>query len=138
MLYFISTICQTPSYIGTSKRYACKLVLAPIMRTLTNPQLNVLISDVGQALLSDFGLAYTMGNPGLLLLSDEEHSGGTLRNMAPELITEGRHTAGKETDIWALGMTLLEVCETPWATQCLVTDNFTRTLVDFYSRCAIF
>ncbi len=39
----------------------------------------------------------------------EDQTAGTLRYMAPELIAEGRHTAGVKTDIWALAMTILEV-----------------------------
>lgn len=44
----------------------------------------------------------------------EEKTVGTLRYMAPELMVEGRCAASKKSDIWALGMTILEVGHFFW------------------------
>ncbi len=127
MLQFISMTGETPLYIGTSKRYIFILSLASDIMSLTNLQLNVLISSTGEALLSDFVLAFIMGKSNRLLLSNEEHSVGTLRYMAPELVREGRNTAGKETDIWALAMTLLEVGKSFLDNyHCIIIDSSTR------------
>lgn len=72
----------------------------------------MLISDTGEALLSDFGLSFVTGkyDPSL----DEDQTVGTLRYMAPELMVEGRCAASTKSDIWALGMTVLEVGYVPW------------------------
>ncbi len=100
-------IDRIPSYIEISSRYAVRLVLALWCRPLTTLQLNILISDTGEALLSDFGLSFVTGcfDPSL----QEDRTVGTLRYMAPELLVEGRGAASMKTDIWALGMTILEV-----------------------------
>ncbi len=77
------------------------------MRPLTTPQPNVLISDSGEALLSDFGLSFVTGSSDPSL--EESQTTDTLRYAAPELIFAGRDAGTTKTDIWALGMTILEV-----------------------------
>ena len=67
-------------------------------------QSNVLISDDGRALLTDFGFSlfgsvFSSRSPMRL--------GGVLNWMAPEILQEGGASA--EADIWAFGMTAL-VC----------------------------
>ncbi|KAF8601245.1 kinase-like protein [Ceratobasidium sp. AG-I] len=67
---------------------------------------NVLVSSDGVIKLTDFGLAIM--NESNLLLSDTDPGGGTMRWMAPELLT-GSGVRGIETDVYALGMTILEI-----------------------------
>ncbi|KAG6330439.1 hypothetical protein ID866_8650 [Astraeus odoratus] len=70
--------------------------------------LNVLISDDGHALLTDFGLAYSH----VLDSSDVIHGfngGGTLRWMAPEFFDVEACYATAQGDVWAFGMTMLEL-----------------------------
>ncbi|QRV97549.1 kinase domain protein [Ceratobasidium sp. AG-Ba] len=67
---------------------------------------NVLYSEDGRIKLTDFGLAIVESQT--WILSQTDPGGGTLRWMAPELITEeGRRS--KEADIYAMGMTMLEI-----------------------------
>ncbi len=72
----------------------------------------MLVSDTGDALLSDFGLSFVMGRSDPML--EEGQTLGTLRYMAPELIVEGRCAASTMTDVWALAMTILEVGHRFW------------------------
>ncbi|KAG8718419.1 hypothetical protein FRC09_012689 [Ceratobasidium sp. 395] len=67
---------------------------------------NVLVSSGGVVKLTDFGLSIV--HEINLQLSETDPGGGTLRWMAPELLMNAG-TRCKETDIYALGMTLLEI-----------------------------
>ncbi|KAG8782681.1 hypothetical protein FRC12_020570 [Ceratobasidium sp. 428] len=67
---------------------------------------NVLVSSDGVVKLTDFGLSIV--HEINLQLSESDPGGGTLRWMAPELLMDVGIRC-KETDIYALGMTLLEV-----------------------------
>ncbi|KAJ3567476.1 hypothetical protein NP233_g6345 [Leucocoprinus birnbaumii] len=68
---------------------------------------NVLISDTGRALLTDFGLSYVVltsavhGSSGFM-------AAGTTRWMAPELFSECT-APSKESDIWAFGCLCFEI-----------------------------
>ncbi|KIM69149.1 hypothetical protein SCLCIDRAFT_40584, partial [Scleroderma citrinum Foug A] len=66
---------------------------------------NVLISQEGNALLTDFGLSYVVNSS--LKMSFTKICGGTLNWMAPEIIDGGEVSA--EGDVWAFGMTALEL-----------------------------
>ncbi|KAG9122221.1 hypothetical protein FRC07_001497 [Ceratobasidium sp. 392] len=74
---------------------------------------NVLISDDGKLKLTDFGLT-VMGQEHFLF-SRTSPGGGTLNWMAPELFTD-HGVRSKETDMYALAMTMLEIitCEVPF------------------------
>ena len=90
---------------------------------------NILISPSGHAALADFGLcfarpsddipcqhplkavdwAYLRAEPPTDWKVESSTIVGTLGYMAPEVVTLlGDATYGKEADVWALGMTLLE------------------------------
>ncbi|KAF8598446.1 kinase-like protein [Ceratobasidium sp. AG-I] len=78
---------------------------------------NILVSDDGTLKLTDFGL--TLMHQQVVQFSTTDTSGGTYRWMAPELI-KGEGVRNKETDIYALGMTKLQIvtgklpfCEVP-------------------------
>ncbi|KAG6335517.1 hypothetical protein ID866_3571 [Astraeus odoratus] len=66
---------------------------------------NVLISDNGQPLLSDFSSAVAKHSVGASML---QNVGGSIRWIAPELLDDGGELTA-EGDIWAFGMTAL-VC----------------------------
>lgn len=90
---------------------------------------NILISPSGHATLADFGLcfarpsddiscqhplrvvdsAYLRAEPPTDWKMESNTIVGTFGYMAPEVVTlYGGATYGKEVDVWALGMTLLE------------------------------
>ncbi|KAG6331723.1 hypothetical protein ID866_7365, partial [Astraeus odoratus] len=66
---------------------------------------NVLISDDGRPLLTDFGFSYLEGSS--FSLTASVHAGGTIPWMAPEILDGGKISA--EGDVWAFGMTALEL-----------------------------
>ncbi|KAG6331708.1 hypothetical protein ID866_7381 [Astraeus odoratus] len=66
---------------------------------------NVLISDDGQPLLSDFGHSFLDGFS--MSLSTAGHFGGTINWMAPEVLNGGEASAAG--DVWAFGMTAMEL-----------------------------
>ncbi|KIO04997.1 hypothetical protein M404DRAFT_45203, partial [Pisolithus tinctorius Marx 270] len=71
---------------------------------------NVLITDDGRAVLTDFGLSFLYNSA--FAMTTSPLAGGTLRWMAPELVSvmpaeDPQPTV--EGDIWALGMTALEL-----------------------------
>ncbi|KAG6329649.1 hypothetical protein ID866_9440, partial [Astraeus odoratus] len=66
---------------------------------------NVLISDEGKALLTDFGLPYMPNSSCSITTSTPK--GGTTRWSSPELLDGGNKTP--EADVWAFGMTALEL-----------------------------
>ncbi|KAG6329976.1 hypothetical protein ID866_9114 [Astraeus odoratus] len=71
---------------------------------------NVLISDDGHALLGDFG--HSCSYFADLSMSDmvcEPRCGGTLRWMPPERLGYPNRNATTEGDVWAFGMTALEL-----------------------------
>ncbi|QRW12040.1 Tyrosine-protein kinase [Ceratobasidium sp. AG-Ba] len=67
---------------------------------------NVLISPKGTPRLIDFGLATVVG--GIPAFSESSSMAGTVRWMAPELQVEN-HGTTRASDIFALGMTMLEM-----------------------------
>jgi len=74
---------------------------------------NVLIDEVGNARLADFGLLKIISDPANLLSSGSDSQSGTVRWMSPELIApeefgfkKSRHT--KSSDCYALGMVVYE------------------------------
>lgn len=81
---------------------------------------NILVSQDGVAKLTDFDHSI-MSDCSLRFSETTRIGGGTLRWMAPELvILEPSHQRNKRTDIYALGMTLLEIItgSVPYGSQC--------------------
>lgn len=71
---------------------------------------NILISEQGEYVISDFGLSHRMRST--LRRASSRYNGsdrvsGTIGYMAPEMFT-GQPNAVKATDIWALGATIYE------------------------------
>ncbi|KAG6329822.1 hypothetical protein ID866_9267 [Astraeus odoratus] len=67
---------------------------------------NVLISDNGEALLTDFGFS-SLAMSSFSLSMSAAKGPGTLRWKAPELLEDNDPTI--ETDVWGFGMTALEL-----------------------------
>ncbi|KAG6335518.1 hypothetical protein ID866_3572 [Astraeus odoratus] len=68
---------------------------------------NVLISNDGRALLTDFGFSHLA--KASFSLAKEEHAGGTLDWMPPEYLDSDQFSMTVEGDVWAYGMTILEL-----------------------------
>jgi serine/threonine protein kinase len=83
----LEPVCAALHYAHQNQVYHCDVKPA-----------NILISQTGKVLLSDFGIAQ---------LSDSSSSGGTPPYMAPEQFTGDRLDA--RTDIYSLGVTIYEV-----------------------------
>ena len=69
---------------------------------------NVLISNSGEPLLADFGLAVIVEDLTQMPISSALEGSGNPRWMAPELLV-GQEIVSKSSDIWSLGMFFLEV-----------------------------
>ncbi|KAG8782246.1 hypothetical protein FRC12_021034 [Ceratobasidium sp. 428] len=69
---------------------------------------NVLLSSNGEALLADFGNAALASSPLLFTESTSTRSGLSVRWAAPEIL-QGEVPYSREADIYALGMTMLEI-----------------------------
>ena len=83
-----------------------------------NTQANILINSERRACLADFGLAAIIEDGNSLEGPSNQMAGGTIRWMAPEILDPDRYGYIKRarrklpsmsTDIYALGMTILEV-----------------------------
>jgi len=70
-------------------------------------QVNVLISDNGEALLTDFSFYVVVDASFSMAMSITGKAKGTLRWMSPELLDGG--AVSPQADVWAFGMTAL-VC----------------------------
>ncbi|KAG6329038.1 hypothetical protein ID866_10051 [Astraeus odoratus] len=77
---------------------------------------NVLISDDGRALLTDFGLSHTVQSS--FSMTTPSRQGGSLNWMPPEFL-DGETESGPTIagDIWSFGMTALELftCQEPFS-----------------------
>jgi len=71
-------------------------------------QVNVLISDNGEALLTDFGYSVAVDSSFSMSMSSQGGGKGTLRWMAPEILDGS--DASAEADVWSFGMTALVRC----------------------------
>ena len=69
----------------------------------------MLISDEIVPLLCDFGLAVIVENLEQLPISSVLRDAGHPRWMAPELFVGDQQVLTTASDVWALGMVLLEV-----------------------------
>ncbi|KAL4078967.1 kinase-like domain-containing protein [Scleroderma yunnanense] len=68
---------------------------------------NVLVSDDGRALLTDFGFSHLAAAS--FSLAIEQRQGGSLCWMAPEYLKADDFTMTTAGDVWAFGMTVLEL-----------------------------
>ena len=80
-------------------------------------QANILINSQRRACLADFGLAAIIEDASSVDGPTSHKTGGTIRWMAPEILDPERYgyikrtrrkLPSKSTDIYALGMTILE------------------------------
>ncbi|KIJ27044.1 hypothetical protein M422DRAFT_128068, partial [Sphaerobolus stellatus SS14] len=69
---------------------------------------NILVSEDGTPCITDFGLSRLL-KESELGLTTSSNAAGSLRWMAPELLQGGLTKVSKESDVWAFGMTILEV-----------------------------
>lgn len=68
-------------------------------------QVNVLISDNHEALLTDFGYSVAVNSSFSMTISNQGGTKGTLRWMSPEILEGGEGSAA--ADMLAFGMTAL-------------------------------
>ena len=66
-------------------------------------QANVLISDDGEALLTDFGFSVAVSSSFSMAMSRAVGTKGTVRWMSPKILDGGM--VSPEADVWAFGMT---------------------------------
>ena len=83
-----------------SVQYALRIYL---IFYLNYSQGNILISDEGMPLLTDFGLSCHLGDVAELITVS--NVAGALQWMAPELLSCG--TVSVKSDVWAFGMTIV-------------------------------
>ncbi|KAF8508835.1 kinase-like domain-containing protein, partial [Gautieria morchelliformis] len=67
---------------------------------------NVLVSDSGRPCLSDFGLSKVLMLKGMSTTAEVT---GSVRWMSPELLNGDIDIANTKSDVWAYGMTVLEI-----------------------------
>ena len=70
---------------------------------------NILIDSNHSARIADFGLTSLLRHPSISMSVSAPVGGGTIQWMAPELFNEDSRPS-KESDIYALGMVIYEVC----------------------------
>ena len=100
--------------IGDDTEWSCKV--------------NILIDSECRARLADFGLAAIVDETTSRTTAADNKLKGTTRWMAPELFFPdkfgfigklAKQLPSKETDIYAIGMTILEVNVHPWPSRIL-------------------
>lgn len=97
-------------------------------------QANILINSKRRACLADFGLAAIIEDASSVDGASSHKAGGTIRWMAPEILDPDKYgyvkrarrkLPSKSTDIYALGMTILEArTHSPLPLLCHVTPLF--------------
>ncbi|CAE6468110.1 unnamed protein product [Rhizoctonia solani] len=99
------TCTNATLYTATSKRQVTGVTSSLADWLLFSAQLNVLISSEGIVKLADFGSS-TLSGASLGFSDTSNPQTGTTRWTAPELLLE-EATKSKESDVYALGMTML-------------------------------
>jgi len=69
---------------------------------------NVFVDEDGTLRIGDFGLSRMLCNQSLWVTA-ATHAAGTVRWMSPELINGSSATSTKESDVYAFGMTAVEI-----------------------------
>ncbi|KIM61188.1 hypothetical protein SCLCIDRAFT_908849 [Scleroderma citrinum Foug A] len=89
---------------------------------------NILISANGEALLTDFGFSVAVNSSFSMTISNQGGGKGTCRWMSPEILDGGDVSA--EADVWAFGMTALELFtrEDPYRELCATIAVTTRII----------
>ena len=76
---------------------------------LHREQVNILIDDMGRALVADFGLSRILNEAGVNTGLTTTFGCGSYPWMAPELVIEKSPRHSPQTDMWAVGCLLIEV-----------------------------
>lgn len=76
------------------------------MYTYSFIQDNVLIDEVGDARITDFGLSYVL-SPSTMWKTSKTSPGGSLRWMSPELLKADEPRATLQSDVYAFAMTII-------------------------------
>lgn len=100
--FAISTSIRCSTWQSQSR----KLLLHYTRRELNIIQKNVLISDYGRALITDFGISRIATT---IKLDSTRGLDGTMRWTAPELLTKDSVSPTQESDIWSFGCVCYEV-----------------------------
>jgi len=98
--------------MGISKEYVFNFCL-PVVLISIPIKANILIDQIGNVRLADFGLLTVLSDPSYQLSSTSHTQGGTVRWMSPELIVPQRFglencRRTKSSDCYALGMVIYE------------------------------
>ena len=88
---------------------------------------NILIDSDHNARIADFGLTSLLRHPSISISVTPPAWGGTYRWMAPELF-DGKSRPSKESDIYALGMVIYEVCRIALPDESALMDHPRRSL----------
>jgi len=99
------TTNQVQYFMAISKAYAQLHFRRWLLSDAIVLQVNVLISDNGQALLTDFGFSHMVNSSFSMTVSSHGGGKGTLKWKSPELLQGGVVSA--KADVWAFGMTAL-------------------------------
>ena len=96
--------------MGISKGYRRSFTTHPLSHRPIE-QVNILVDDNGTARLADFGLmAISIDLSTIPLSATTISSAGTVRWMSPELLFVQNSPPTSESDCYALGMVIYEVC----------------------------
>ena len=87
---------------------------------------NILIDSNRTARIADFGLTSLLRHPSISISVSEPVWGGTHRWMAPELF-DGKSRPSRESDIYALGMVIYEVCHMEFPGGSVLMDHSRRS-----------
>ena len=90
-----------------------------------NTKNNILIDSNHSARIADFGLTSLLSHPSISISITAPTLGGTLQWMAPELF-DGRSRPSRESDVYAFGMVIYEVCCIVFSSESVLMDHSHR------------